>query len=117
MTTVAAIIEDVRQRGDAALVAYSARFDGVELTPAELRVDEQMLHASAARVDKDVLGAVRAAIKNIRRFHEHEQRTAWQIETDNGSLVGQRFTPVERAGLYGAGGAAAYPSSVGMNHG
>jgi len=115
MTNVAAIIEDVRRRGDAALVEYSARFDGVQLAPTELRVDEQTLRTSAAHVAEDVLEALRAAIRNIRLFHEHEQRAAWQIETDNGSLVGQRFTPVERAGLYVPGGTASYPSSVVMN--
>jgi histidinol dehydrogenase len=115
MTAVTEIIDDVRRRGDAALVEYTARFDGVQLAPAELRVDEQVLHATAAQVDKDVLAALRAAIKNIRAFHEHERRKDWQMETANGSLVGQRFTPIERAGLYVPGGTAAYPSSVVMN--
>ena len=115
MENVAAVIADVRRRGDAALVEYTARFDGVTLAPAELRVDEGALRASAARVDADVLAALRAAIKNVRAFHEQERRAAWQIETDDGSLVGQRFTPVERAGLYVPGGTAAYPSSVVMN--
>jgi histidinol-phosphate aminotransferase len=115
MTAVTEIIDDVRRRGDAALVAYTARFDGVQLAPAELRVNEHVLRASAARVDADVLAALRAAIKNIRAFHEHERRKDWQMETANGSLVGQRFTPIERAGLYVPGGTAAYPSSVVMN--
>src|SRR5205085_11813468 len=57
----------------------------------------------------------RAAIKNVRAFHEQERRTAWQFETADGSLVGQRFTPIERAGLYVPGGTASYPSSVVMN--
>ncbi len=115
MTTVAAIIEDVRRRGDAALVEYAARFDGVQLTPAGLRVDEQTLRATAAQVDDDVLAALRVAIKNIRAFHEHERRAAWQMQTGNGSLIGQRFTPIARAGLYVPGGTASYPSSVLMN--
>jgi histidinol dehydrogenase len=115
MQRVGAIIEDVRVRGDAALVEYTARFDGVTLTPAALRVAEDTLRASAAAVDADVLAALRAAIKNIRFFHEQERRAAWQIVGDEGLRVGQRFTPIERAGLYVPGGTAAYPSSVLMN--
>ncbi len=115
MTTVSAIIADVRQRGDAALVAYTERFDGVTLAPAALRVDEATLRTSAARVDAAVLAALRAAIKNIRAFHEQERRAAWASTTANGSRIGQRFTPLERAGLYVPGGTASYPSSVVMN--
>ena len=115
MTQTAAIIEDVRGRGDAALIEYTARFDGVQLTPAELRVDEESLRAAAARVEPPLLAALRAAIKNVRAFHEQERRAAWQIKTADGALMGQRFTPVERAGLYVPGGTAAYPSSVVMN--
>jgi histidinol dehydrogenase len=115
MATVAAVVEDVRRRGDAALVEYTARFDGVTLAPDELRVSEDALRASAARVEPAVLEALRAAIRNIRLFHEQERRAAWTMTTDGGSLVGQRFTPVARAGLYVPGGTASYPSSVVMN--
>ncbi len=115
MSSVGAIIEDVRRRGDAALIAYTERFDGVMLAPADLRVDEATLRASAARVDAAVLAALRMAIKNVRVFHEQERRAAWEIKTDNGSRIGQRFTPLERAGLYVPGGTASYPSSVVMN--
>ncbi len=115
ISSVGALIEDVRRRGDAALIAYTARFDGVMLTPSELRVDEATLRASAARVDAPVLAALRMAIKNVRAFHEQERRAAWEIKIDNGSRIGQRFTPLERAGLYVPGGTASYPSSVVMN--
>ncbi len=115
VSSVGAIIEDVRRRGDAALVEYTERFDDVKLAPAELRVDEATLRASAARVDAAVLAALRTAIKNVRAFHEQERRAAWEMRTDNGSLIGQRFTPLERAGLYVPGGTASYPSSVVMN--
>ena len=72
MKAVGSIIDDVRRRGDEALIEYTARFDGVELTPEQLRVDEQTLHRSAERVDKTVLVALREAISNVRMFHQNQ---------------------------------------------
>ncbi len=115
MGTVAEIIAEVRARGDAALLDYTARFDGVRLKAAELRVDGAALRESAARVDESVLAALRASIRNIRAFHERERAEGWEIETGRGVRLGQRVTPVESAGLYVPGGTASYPSSVVMN--
>ena len=112
---VAQIVEDVRRRGDAALVDYAARFDGVRLRPSELRVEESELRASAARCGGRVLEAVRASIRNVRAFHERERVESWEFETARGVRLGQRVTPVEAAGLYVPGGTASYPSSVVMN--
>jgi histidinol dehydrogenase len=115
MTIVAEIIEDVRRRGDAALIDYTARFDGVRLRPEQLRVEEPALRESAARVQARVLEAIRASIRNVRAFHEHERVEGWEVETERGVRLGQRITPVEAAGLYVPGGTASYPSSVVMN--
>jgi histidinol dehydrogenase len=112
---VAQIVEDVRRRGDAALVEYAARFDGVRLRPSELRVEEAALRESAARVDARVLEAVRASIRNVRAFHERELVESWEFETTRGVRLGQRVSAVEAAGLYVPGGTASYPSSVVMN--
>jgi histidinol dehydrogenase len=112
---VTAIVEDVRRRGDAALVEYAARFDGVRLRPSELRVEETALRDSAARVDARVLEAVRASIRNVRAFHERELVESWEFEAARGVRLGQRVSPVEAAGLYVPGGTASYPSSVVMN--
>ncbi|HEX8293579.1 MAG TPA: histidinol dehydrogenase [Pyrinomonadaceae bacterium] len=112
---VAQIVEDVRRRGDAALVEYAARFDGVRLRPSELRVEESALRASAAGVGARVLEAVRESIKNVRAFHERERVESWEFETARGVRLGQRVTAVEAAGLYVPGGTASYPSSVVMN--
>jgi histidinol dehydrogenase len=112
---VAEIVEDVRRRGDAALADYTERFDGVRLRPAEFRVAGSALRESAARVDARVLEALRASIRNVRAFHEHERAESWEIETARGVRLGQRVTPVEAAGLYVPGGTASYPSSVVMN--
>ncbi|HSP62641.1 MAG TPA: histidinol dehydrogenase [Pyrinomonadaceae bacterium] len=115
MSTVAAIIDDVRQRGDAALIDYTARFDGVRLRRADLRVDEKTLRESAARVSPAVLEALREVIANVRAFHERQVERSWQFSPRDGVVLGQRIAPVERAGLYVPGGTAAYPSSDVMN--
>ncbi len=115
---VATIIRDVRSRGDAALIDYAARFDGVTMSASELRVSEETLHLSAQLVDPFVLEALRLAIRNVRAFHEHQREESWEIagtEGDGGARLGQRITPINRAGLYVPGGTAAYPSSVVMN--
>ncbi len=114
-TIVADIVEDVRHRGDAALLDYTARFDGVRLAPSELRVGEETLRRSAERADARVLEALRLAIKNIRLFHERERVESWEMETTRGVRLGQRVTAVDAAGLYVPGGTASYPSSVVMN--
>lgn len=115
MRQVESIIADVRQRGDVALIDYAARFDGYEQQPSELRVSVETLERVAARADKEVVAALDDAIRNVRRFHEHERQHSWEIETEPGVRLGQRITPIERVGLYVPGGAATYPSSVVMN--
>lgn len=115
ISEVGAIIRDVRQRGDAALIDYSARLDGVQLRAAELRVPEATLRQSASQVDSLVLESLRAAIRNVRMFHEHQREESWEITTVEGIRLGQRINPIARAGLYVPGGTAAYPSSVVMN--
>jgi histidinol dehydrogenase len=115
MTEVAAIIREVRARGDVALIDYTACFDGVQMRASELRVPEETLHRSALRVDSYVLECLREAIGNVRIFHEHQKEESWEITPAGGARLGQRINPIERAGLYVPGGTAAYPSSVVMN--
>ena len=115
MTLVSTIIEDVRTRGDEALIDYTARFDNVDLKASELRIDEAELRRSAEGVDKRVLTALREAIANVRAFHERQVEDSWTITPANGVELGQRITPLDRVGLYVPGGSAAYPSSVVMN--
>lgn len=114
MRQVGGIISDVRSRGDAALVDYAAKFDGCVMTPPDIRVSEASLEEAAAAVDRTMVEAFREAIKRVRDFHEHERESSWTVEA-NGIRLGQRITPIERAGLYVPGGTAAYPSSVLMN--
>ncbi|HWW75853.1 MAG TPA: histidinol dehydrogenase, partial [Pyrinomonadaceae bacterium] len=115
LRAVTEIIEDVRRRGDAALCDYTARFDGVRLRPEELRVEESVLRESAGRVEPRVHEAIRASIKNVRAFHEHEIIQGWEFDAGRGVRLGQRVSPVDAAGLYVPGGTASYPSSVVMN--
>ncbi|HEV2765104.1 MAG TPA: histidinol dehydrogenase [Pyrinomonadaceae bacterium] len=113
--TVASIVEDVRRRGDAALVEYTEKFDGVRLAASELRVEVETLRRSAERADARVVEALREAVKRVRAFHERERADSWEFEAEGGVRLGQRVTAIERAGLYVPGGTAAYPSSVVMN--
>jgi histidinol dehydrogenase len=112
---VAAIVKDVRERGDEALLEYSERFDGVRVSPSELRLGEDELRRYAARVDERVVSSLRDAIANIRRFHLRQIEASWEMSPTEGITLGQRITPIERVGLYVPGGTAAYPSSVIMN--
>jgi len=115
MHEVAMIIHDVRTHGDAALIDLAARFDRVVMQPADLRVSEETLREMASRADREVLEALRESIFRVREFHEHERLLSWELEGSNGVRLGQRITPIERAGVYVPGGSAAYPSSVVMN--
>src|SRR6185369_14286561 len=114
MKTVTLIVDDVRARGDQALIDYAARFDRVELKREELRIGVDQLRRYAASVDERVVDALREAIRNVRAFHERQVEESWTMSA-SGIELGQRITPIERVGLYVPGGTAAYPSSVVMN--
>lgn len=113
---VAGILREVRARGDEALLDYTARFDGFQAPDAPgLRIGVEQLEEAARSIDPDLLGSLRAAAENIRRFHEKQREHGFlEIEPD-GSILGQRVAPLRRVGIYVPGGRAAYPSSVLMN--
>lgn len=115
MLHVATIIEDVRSRGDAALIDYTARFDGYTIQAQDLRISEATLRHIASAVESNVLDALREAIRRVRFFHEFERQRSWEVELRDGVRMGQRIKAIERAGLYVPGGTASYPSSVVMN--
>ena len=112
---VSAIIQDVRERGDAALLDYAARFDGCVMQATDLRVTSDSLQSIARTADPNVVDALREAIRRVRAFHEGERVSSWEIAQDEGVRLGQRITPIERVGTYVPGGTASYPSSVVMN--
>ena len=115
MTLVGSIIDDVRARGDEALIDYTARFDRVELKKSDLRIGREGLQRYSAGVEEAVRGALREAIANVRAFHERQIEKSWTFNPAEGIQLGQRITPIESVGLYVPGGTAAYPSSVVMN--
>src|SRR5215213_8148381 len=113
MRVVGEIIDDVRVRGDQALIEYTARFDKVELK--QIRISEEELRSCARGAGERVRRSLREAIANVREFHKRQVEESWTISPREGVQLGQRFTPLERVGLYVPGGTAAYPSSVVMN--
>jgi len=114
--TVRAIIADVRARGDAALVDYTRRFDRVEVdSAAALEIPRAELEAALAGLPAARGEALREAAARVRSYHERQLAKSWQYEEADGTVLGQRVTPLERVGLYVPGGKAAYPSSVLMN--
>ena len=104
------ILEQVRTRGDEALFSYTERFDGAKLTPETLRVTESELKEAYNLVE-----VIRRAASNIRSFHEKQRQNSWFTTREEGTLLGQKITPLARVGVYVPGGKAVYPSSVLMN--
>ena len=114
--TVAAIIADVRARGDAALLECTARFDGVRAaTVGELEIGRDALRHALDALPAAERDALAAAAARIRVFHERQKAPDWSIREPDGTELGQRVTPLDRVGIYVPGGKAAYPSSVLMN--
>lgn len=113
---VAAILADVKARGDAAVVDYTNRFDRLNVkTLAELELSRGELQTALNGLPKDQREALEFAATRVRSFHEHQSQQSWQYEDADGSLLGQKITPLDRVGLYVPGGKASYPSSVLMN--
>ncbi|MBR6172627.1 MAG: histidinol dehydrogenase [Eubacterium sp.] len=113
--TVKEILEAVHTEGDKALLSYTERFDKASLTPETMRVSEAEIAAAYEEVEPSLLDVIRKAIRNIEEYHELQKRNSWITTKPDGSILGQKITPVEYAGIYVPGGKAAYPSTVLMN--
>jgi histidinol dehydrogenase len=113
--TVKAIIADVRARGDAAVCAYTERFDRLSLTPATLEVTAAELEAAFAAIDPQALADLQLAAERIADFHRKQKTETWLSTDETDVMVGQMVRPLDRVGIYVPGGKAAYPSSVLMN--
>ena len=116
---VASILADVRARGDAALLEYTARFDGVHAASvAELEIPRSELLAALDLISPAQRSALEAAAQRVRSYHERQLDAcgrSWSYRDEHGSLLGQKVTPIDRVGIYVPGGKATYPSSVLMN--
>src|SRR3989344_4176760 len=107
------IIDDIRVRGDDAVIEYIEKFDGVKLPPESLRVSEADVEEAYERIDPNVLEAIKRQIGLSRRFHEAQRariNTQWEVETIPGVRLGQKRTPIDSVGLYVPGGSAPYPT-------
>ncbi|PIE41501.1 MAG: histidinol dehydrogenase [Gammaproteobacteria bacterium] len=114
--TVADIVNDVRHRGDQALLEYTRRFDGVDVaSAADLVVPKKRLLAALDAIDPVQREALQIAADRVRSYHQHQKQDSWQYQEADGTVLGQKVTPLDRAGLYVPGGKASYPSSVLMN--
>ena len=113
--TVAEIIADVREHGDAAVIGYEKKFDRCDLTPETLRVSKEEIEEAYAALDPALIEVMKKAAENIRVYHEKQKRTSWITTRDDGVILGQKVTPIEVSGCYVPGGRAVYPSSVLMN--
>ncbi|MFT7017270.1 MAG: histidinol dehydrogenase [Cellvibrionaceae bacterium] len=114
--TVATIISDVRSKGDAAVIEYTNRFDRRDLTSIdELKISSDELARALASIPAVQLEALNVAAKRVQDYHEHQRQESWQFSESDGTVLGQKITPMDRVGLYVPGGKASYPSSVLMN--
>lgn len=112
---VDAILEEVKEKGDEALFAYTEKFDGVTITPETIRVTQEEIDEAYEQVDSGLIDVIRKALVNIRSYHEKQVRYSWFDSKPDGTLLGQKITALARVGVYVPGGKAVYPSSVLMN--
>ncbi|MEH2459250.1 histidinol dehydrogenase [Nostoc sp.] len=113
--TVREVLQAVKRQGDKAVLHYTAEFDKQTLKAEQLRVTGSELDAAYQQVSKELLGAIRLACRQIEAFHRQRVPKSWVHFGDDEIVLGKRYTPVDRAGLYVPGGRAAYPSTVLMN--
>ena len=112
---VSEIIAAVREKKDEAVFAYTEKFDGAKLDASTVEVTEQEIGEAYAQVDSGLIQVIRKARENILAYHEKQKENSWFTSTEEGTLLGQKVTPLNRVGVYVPGGKAAYPSSVLMN--
>ncbi len=113
---VASVLADVKARGDDAVLDYTARFDQLMVAGmATLTVPAERLQAALESITSEQRGALEAAAQRVRQYHEHQKQDSWQYTEADGTVLGQKISPIEKVGIYVPGGKASYPSSVLMN--
>jgi histidinol dehydrogenase len=116
LQAVTDIVNDVRKRGDAALLEYTQKFDRVNAqSAAELVVPQSRLQQALEKIPADQRQALETAAQRVRVYHQHQKQESWQFTEADGTVLGQKITPLDRVGIYVPGGKASYPSSVLMN--
>ncbi len=113
--TVQEIVDTVKKDRDKAVFQYTKQFDKADIDAANIRVTEQEIEEARKEVNPELLAVMKKSMKNIREFHEKQRQYSWFDSKPNGTILGQKVTALERAGVYVPGGKAAYPSSVLMN--
>lgn len=114
--TVAEICADVQKRGDVALIEYTNRFDGTQAqSMADLTLSQNDLKEAFNRLPENIQAALKTAVQRIETYHQKQKQNSWSYTDEDGTLLGQKITPLDRVGIYVPGGKAAYPSSVMMN--
>lgn len=113
--TVNEILNEVKNNGDKALFDYTKKFDGVDISKANLLVTKEEIDEAYKQVDSHLLEVIRSALDNIRDYHRKQIRYSWFDSKPDGTILGQKVTALNRVGVYVPGGKAAYPSSVLMN--
>jgi histidinol dehydrogenase len=108
------IIQNVREKKDAAIFDYTMRFDGAKIDAGNIKVTEEEIQEAYDQVDEKLLAVIRKALVNIRKYHEKQRQNSW-FTSEDGIILGQKVTPLGVAGVYVPGGKAVYPSSVLMN--
>lgn len=114
-STVNEILANVRANGDAALFEYAKKFDHFDLSAENIKVTDAEIEEAYSLVGDHLLSVIRKALKNIKEYHEKQRQYSWFDAKENGTILGQKVTPLARVGVYVPGGRAAYPSSVLMN--
>lgn len=113
---VADIVEQVRLNGDQAVIEFTNRFDRRHVvSSSELEITREELALAKGRVSAELVASLEAAAKRVHDYHERQKQPSWQYQENDGTVLGQKVTPLDRVGVYVPGGKAAYPSSVLMN--
>ncbi|MDO4446600.1 MAG: histidinol dehydrogenase [Lachnospiraceae bacterium] len=114
-TAVREILAKIQEEGDGALFAYTKKFDRAEITEQNVRVTDEEIREAYGTVDPALVDVIRKSLVNIRNYHEKQKQNSWFTSSEDGTMLGQKVTPLEKVGVYVPGGKAVYPSSVLMN--
>lgn len=114
-SAVSEILANVKEKGDKAVFEYTKKFDGFDLNSQNIKVTQEEIDEAYNMVSEDLLTVIKKSLVNIESYHQRQKQNSWFNSTEDGTILGQKVTPLERVGVYVPGGKAVYPSSVLMN--